>query len=169
MLQGLKKNGIIRIAVPDLEQICHQYLNAIQRVDKGDKLSRYDATWMRLELFDQMTRNSSGGGMEKFLKSKPPNSEFILSRCGDQVKPFFDKNDEQSSQIKIRQTPFHLRVKAFINRTLNFNNLRNFFLKIFLGETDYSALQYGRFHEPGFSQSMKNLPRQHDLYRAFSC
>lgn len=145
----LKKNGIIRIVVPDLEQICHQYLKAIQRVDNGEKLSRHDASWMRLEIFDQMTRDSSGGGMEKFLKSNPPNSEFIINRCGEQVKPFFTKNDEQSSQIKIGQAPFHLRVKAFMSRALDFNNLRNSFLKKFLGKKDYAALQYGRFHECG--------------------
>ena len=145
----LKKNGIMRIVVPDLEGICQQYLKAIQRVDKGEKLGKFDAAWMRLELFDQMTRGSSGGEMEKFLKSKPPNSKFILNRCGDQVKPFFDKNDEASLQNHTKQIPFHLRVKALMNRTINFDKIRNLFLKILLGETDYTALQYGRFNRCG--------------------
>jgi len=145
----LKKNGILRIVVPDLEQICHQYLKAIQRVDNGEKLSRFDATWMRLEIFDQMTRDSSGGGMEKFLKSDPPNSEFIINRCGEQVRSFFNKNNEQSEQIQARRPPFHLRSKEFIQRSLNFNRFRNFFLKKLLGKADYSALEYGRFSKCG--------------------
>ena len=42
-----------------------------------------------------------------------------------------------------------MRVKELINRTMNFDKIRNLFLKILLGETDYTALQYGRFHECG--------------------
>jgi len=145
----LKKNGVMRVVVPDLELICTDYLKAIQRVDKGEKLGKFDATWMRLELFDQMTRDFSGGGMEKFLKSNPPNSEFIINRCGEQVKPFFKKIDGGSSQIRTTSIPFHLRVKALLNRTMNFDKIRNLFLKILLGETDFTALQYGRFHGCG--------------------
>ena len=124
MLQRfLKKNGILRIVVPDLEQICHQYLKAIQRVDDGEKLSKFDATWMRLEIFDQkMTRDSSGGGMEKFLKSNPPNSEFVIKRCQEQVKSFFSKNEKQSVQIQSKRIPLHLKGKKIVYRILNFNN-----------------------------------------------
>jgi hypothetical protein len=42
-------------------------------VDQNIELAELNALWMRMELFDQMTRIASGGKMLEFLKSNPAN------------------------------------------------------------------------------------------------
>lgn len=72
----LEPGGVIRIATPDLERICRDYLAAVER-------SPGDAEWMRIELLDQTVREQSGGAMAAWLaRESIPNLEFIRSRIG---------------------------------------------------------------------------------------
>lgn len=73
----LAPGGVIRIATPDLEQLCRDYLAAL---DAG---ARDDAEWMRIELLDQLVREQSGGTMAAFLaRNDIPNLPFIRRRIG---------------------------------------------------------------------------------------
>ena len=79
----LKPGGLIRIAVPDLEQIAKLYLEKLDKAANGDTSAIDDYDWMMLELFDQTVRNQSGGDMQKYLGSdKLKNMEFIRNRIG---------------------------------------------------------------------------------------
>ena len=83
----VKRGGIIRIAVPDLEQICRHYLESLQGALDGEDgaSARYD--WIMLELIDQMTRNEPGGEMLRYWHRNPmPAEDFVVERAGDEVK-----------------------------------------------------------------------------------
>ena len=63
----LKKNGILRIAVPDLEQICRLYIEQLNNVRSDpSSLNQSNYDWITLELYDQTVRNVSGGEMAKY-------------------------------------------------------------------------------------------------------
>ncbi len=146
----LKPKGILRIAVPDLEQICHEYLKALSRVDQNQEDAHLDAYWMRLELTDQMTRDRSGGQMLDFLRSKPSNKSFIIERCGEQVRPLLGVEDgDANSSHKSESLPLHLHFKQILKKCTNISTIKNFLNKIFLNASDYTALQYGRFYFSG--------------------
>jgi predicted SAM-dependent methyltransferase len=79
----LRRGGVVRIAVPDLEQICRLYLTALGALREGDGSweGRYD--WMMLEMYDQAVRTGPGGEMGETLRRENlPDREFILSRIG---------------------------------------------------------------------------------------
>ncbi len=79
----LKPGGIMRVVVPDLEQIARLYLQQHDRACQGDEQAKANYDWMKLELLDQMVRQRSGGAMAHFITGKPiTNPEFVLSRLG---------------------------------------------------------------------------------------
>jgi predicted SAM-dependent methyltransferase len=83
----LKPGGIIRTAVPDLEQIARVYIMALDKTANGEPGWEANLEWMRLELFDQMVRMQSGGEMKKFVaKENLENEAFIYERIGDEGK-----------------------------------------------------------------------------------
>lgn len=67
----LKPSGVIRIAVPDLEQIARLHIEALEKSLDGDPRwqSRYE--WILLEMYDQTVRRSSGGEMPAYLRREP--------------------------------------------------------------------------------------------------
>lgn len=146
----LKPHGVLRVVVPDLETICKEFLNALSRIDRGEKNGKLDAHWLRLELFDQMTRESSGGMMTKYLDSNPSNKDFVIKRCGEQVRPILEndliKNISHPLPISI---PPHLKLKRFIKKFICMGFIKKSITKIILGETDYKALIYGKFYFSG--------------------
>jgi predicted SAM-dependent methyltransferase len=80
----LKPGGMIRVVVPDLENIIDEYRNLLQRnlTDPGP-LPEANYDWIMLELFDQTVRNYSGGLMTKYLRQDNlPNEQYILDRTG---------------------------------------------------------------------------------------
>ncbi|TKB92689.1 MAG: methyltransferase domain-containing protein [Nitrospira sp.] len=80
----LQPGGILRVAVPDLEQICRQYLLTLDRALAQEAHAAYDYEWIMLELFDQMVRPQSGGGMRAYLQQNPlPNEAFVYQRIGE--------------------------------------------------------------------------------------
>ncbi|HLZ34396.1 MAG TPA: methyltransferase domain-containing protein [Nitrospira sp.] len=81
----LKPGGVLRVAVPDLEQICRQYLQTLDQALAGEPHAAYDYEWIMLELFDQMVRQQSGGGMRTYLRQNPlPNEAFVYERIGEE-------------------------------------------------------------------------------------
>jgi predicted SAM-dependent methyltransferase len=70
----LKPEGILRIAVPDLEQIVKEYLNILNRIDNNDLQADDDYNWIMLEIYDQAVRNNSGGMMGEYIyQPRMPN------------------------------------------------------------------------------------------------
>ncbi len=81
----LKPNGIIRIAVPDLEGIAKEYLRNLELAFQGDENAVNNYEWIKLELYDQTVRNESGGDMAKYIFQKDiPNEDYVLKRIGEE-------------------------------------------------------------------------------------
>ena len=87
----LKPNGILRLAVPNLEEIAIRYLQALQDVRKNntpENNANYD--WMMLELYDQTVRTYGGGKMGEYLRQKEIlNKEFIVERIGFEAENYW--------------------------------------------------------------------------------
>lgn len=82
-LRILKPGGILRIAIPDLEQISRLYLQKLQDALDGKPNGAYDYEWMMLEMYDQTVREYPSGEMGEYLKQDPfPNEEFVVERIG---------------------------------------------------------------------------------------
>lgn len=79
----LRRGGLLRIVVPDLEQIAALYLEMHDRAWDGEVEAESDYAWMKLELLDQLVRERSGGRMGEYMADpKIRNSTFVRSRVG---------------------------------------------------------------------------------------
>ena len=82
----LKRGGVLRVAIPDLEQACRLYLDALAGARAGDAQSAARYRWLVVELVDQMTRHRSGGEMLNYWTYDPmPAEAFVIARCGQEV------------------------------------------------------------------------------------
>jgi predicted SAM-dependent methyltransferase len=107
----LTENGIIRIAVPNLEIIAKEYLLNLERAIRNEPNASNDYEWIMLELFDQTTRNYSGGEMAKYLQRiDVPNIEYVYHRIGDEGRKIHENylksanryTDKQEEAITIK-------------------------------------------------------------------
>lgn len=77
----LVRGGICRIVVPDLENICREYLDVLDKIRSGaDCEKQYE--YIVIELIDQMTRTEPGGEMAKYWERDDRDEEYILKRTG---------------------------------------------------------------------------------------
>lgn len=100
----LRPGGILRVVVPDLEQIVRLYLEALEKSLQGNHEAQYRYEWIMLELFDQMVRNVSGGDMLQYWRQNPmPAEAFVIARMGSEVKNVLhDLRSRQSSSSNPR-------------------------------------------------------------------
>ncbi|MBL8890402.1 MAG: methyltransferase domain-containing protein [Planctomycetaceae bacterium] len=92
----LKPGGVLRIVVPDLEYIARSYISALEEacVEPEDpatesqralRVAKYD--WIKLELLDQLVRQTSGGLMGPAMQTATGElAAFIGHRLGHEVK-----------------------------------------------------------------------------------
>lgn len=81
-----KPGGIIRIVVPDLENIVRSYLHVLEEGLSGNPEAEVKYNWMMLELFDQAVRIRPGGDMALYVKNASLDLQaFISSRMGHQL------------------------------------------------------------------------------------
>jgi len=140
----LKKDGVIRLAVPDFEQQVRIYLETLARLDQEVSSAMNDRDWMILEMLDQSIREKSGGEMLRFLlRENIPNRDFILQRIGVEGSDLLDqisKNRKswQESPLDVpnkTQVPFGKIGRMLVKWLLKSDNL----------EKDLQALEIGRF------------------------
>jgi predicted SAM-dependent methyltransferase len=95
----LKPGGIVRIAVPDLERIAKEYLKNLELALQGNEKGQHDYEWIKLELYDQVVRNESGGDMAKYLfQQEIPNEDYVFGRIGEEgrnLRNFHLRNREE--------------------------------------------------------------------------
>jgi predicted SAM-dependent methyltransferase len=81
----LKPNGILRIAVPDLEMIAREYIKNLESALAGEVNAKHNYEWILLEMYDQTVRKSSGGEMMNYLTKKEiKNEEYVFQRIGEE-------------------------------------------------------------------------------------
>jgi predicted SAM-dependent methyltransferase len=140
----LKKDGIIRIAIPDLERIARNYLKYMEESLEGKPGAAQKYDWTMLEMYDQVVRNNSGGEMVEYIKDESRNNdEFLLERNGKEVRLIIDnlrKKEEPSALVeKPQSNPFFHNFGA---------RVKNKLIRMLLKE-DYAALNNGRFRLQG--------------------
>lgn len=140
-------NGIIRIAVPDLEQITRSYLQQLEIAIVDQTSSSPDYDWMLLELFDQMVREQSGGEMGKLLTSEDiPNQAFILQRVGVEAQRIIDAQGQKT--ILPTQNLQQILKKVF-RKLKSWGYGKELLIRLLLDQQDYQALNIGRFRQSG--------------------
>jgi predicted SAM-dependent methyltransferase len=148
----LRTNGILRIAVPDLESIVRQYLIALEHSKAGlqDWIENYD--WIMLEMYDQVVRHVSGGEMTAYLsKLKLHNESFVIDRCGYEVKNILEqfRNEKaveySNTTLKNKRSPFINIFRLFKDSS----HRRTLILNILLSKEEIKALEIGRFRLSG--------------------
>lgn len=148
----LRPEGILRIAVPDLEAIVHHYLLALEQARTGSKEGANNYDWILLEMYDQAVRDCSGGEMAAYLRNNAlANEKFIVARCGIEAKRLI----EAARQEKITDTlhTINPEKKSWLTKLFRLfydaRHRREILLKLILKNTDYEALQLGRFRLGG--------------------
>lgn len=148
----LRPKGVLRVVVPDLEQITRTYITALEKANSGfpEWASNYD--WILLHLYDQTVRNHSGGEMATYLSREDlDNEEFVLQLCGIEAKNLIEvsrKNSASNQFSALQNHQFILLLKRIYHFIRYSNYRRELLLKILLGK-EYKALQIGRFRQSG--------------------
>ena len=142
----LRPQGILRVAVPDLEQIARTYLLALEQADAGSAEWAASYEWMMLELYDQTVRHRSGGEMATYLlQESVPNQTFIFKRVGYEAMQLI----ERASQKRLNSQKARSKSsRRLCQRMVSWKYWREQLIKRLLG-ADYKALQIGRFRQSG--------------------
>lgn len=144
----LKSGGIIRVAVPDLEQIAKAYLHNLDDALNGDEMAKHNYEWIKLELLDQMVRNKSGGTMLEYL-SRPQliNESYVYERLGNEarhIREALSKKTDAKPALQ-KSTTLKKRLKILLSRFKPLFSKR----ESALSATDSAALSIGRFRLQG--------------------
>ena len=124
----LKSGGVLRVVVPDLEQIAINYLSNLNTVlkDKNEKaIAHYD--WSKAELLDQLVREKSGGEMLDIWRQEHLiNEGQIAERLGDEFlrirKNILNTSTSAKIHNKTIKKTFKSELKSFLFKKLNINS-----------------------------------------------
>lgn len=82
-LRALKPNGIIRVAIKDLEGICKNYINELEKFRQSKAPSDIRYNFSKLELLDKLVMEKKGGKITKFVKDNFNKDEkYLVDRIG---------------------------------------------------------------------------------------
>jgi predicted SAM-dependent methyltransferase len=154
----LGPGGIVRIVVPDLENVCREYLQVLDSYDSAEKPIKYK--WIVTELLDQMTRNERRGEMgrlfdEAITRDNKVLKDYILHRTGDNLNIQRTKRKRVITLNKIRNELFY-RYVGFVKLLLPRSTRDLLFVNTEIGEKH--RWMYDRFSltqmlkEAGFSE-----------------
>lgn len=147
----LKPNGIIRIALPDLEQICKEYIKNLDEVSDDSSIAKIqNYEWIKLELLDQMSRGISGGEMKKFLfRDDLENEDYIIKRCGEEVAHILHQKNNPPRTLKEKIRKFN-QLRLSTRFQLVYEKLIEILLtKIILWGDARKAYEIGKFRMTG--------------------
>jgi hypothetical protein len=104
-LRVLKPGGVIRIVVPDLEQIVRAYLEKLDAAATGQPGADEDYDWMVIELLDLLVRKTSGGQTSRFFARETiSNLPFVRSRIGAEVDKQVERYGNGGEKLRARWT-----------------------------------------------------------------
>lgn len=128
----LKPGGILRFAIPDLEQIARNYLKFLELGlnNPDDRMVKANYEWMMLELYDQTVRTTSGGAMSEYLsQDRILNEEFVYERLGEEGRAIrkanFDRKNNKEPRLSKKRSLTELSsaiVRKIKNSTLSFRD-----------------------------------------------
>jgi predicted SAM-dependent methyltransferase len=138
----LRPGGILRVVVPDLEQIAIDYLKRLAEARHGGTGAVRRYAWAVMEMCDQMVRRKCGGGMVEFLTDREPEGRaYAERRCGAETRAIV-------AALDLPVPPAAGKPSArFLPRVIA-RELREWLIRRLLGK-DYHALEIGRFDASG--------------------
>jgi predicted SAM-dependent methyltransferase len=143
----LRTSGIIRVVVPDLEQIARIYLRALEKSLQGHEEWQHHYNWMMLELYDQAVRVRTGGDMLDYLRQQPiPNEKFVFQRIGSEARAMLQSIRESNSIGRDRRK---IARNSLVRIRTILRTVRVKFLRMSLSQEDYRALEVGQFRASG--------------------
>jgi predicted SAM-dependent methyltransferase len=150
--RALRPGGVLRIVVPDLEQIAQLYLNYHTRAWQGDSDAQRRYQWIKLELLDQLVRSHSGGQMGPYLvKLESEDAEFVRSRLGEEVLEaisYADRRREPAPHVSLKQRVKSVRERLalwLVTRILGRNAAGAFAESLFRNRGEVHRWMYDRF------------------------
>ena len=138
----LKPGGVVRLAVPDLENIATAYLNSVHGAS-NDRASLDRHEWMTIELIDQMVRRVGGGDMHRALcEADGDRRKFAVERIGMEAESVF------SPAPRATKKPGWFSVVAHYGRRSR-EELAGLVASMVLGSEGRAALREGIFRRSG--------------------
>lgn len=148
----LRPQGVLRVVVPDLEQIVQAYSIALEQASSDSQEGAAHYEWILLEMYDQAVRTHSGGEMLAYLSQEHiPNEQFIRQRFGIEAKNLIEaaRQCRQQPRPAMVQEGQPQRLLKQIYRFVRYPTYsRELLIKSLLGK-EYSALKIGRFRQSG--------------------
>lgn len=140
----LRPQGVLRVVVPDLEQIARTYLIALEKASSGCQEWASNYEWILLEMYDQTVRNKSGGEMAAYLcQDNLVNEQFILDRCGVEAKKIIAAKKHQPTESRTK-----VLLKQIYRLCRYSSHRQDLLFKLLLGR-QYSSWQIGQFRQNG--------------------
>lgn len=144
----LQPGGILRVGVPDLEQLCRVYQHTLEAAIAGDEAATRDYDWIMLELYDQVVREQSGGDMLAYLRQDPLlNESFVYARIGNEGRHLVQALRQQTRACtptgSTSTKPFLRRLRKRLSRIPAAAKHR--LQRWLLGADGMRALEIGRF------------------------
>ena len=146
----LRPKGVMRVVVPDLEQIARTYIEALEGALNGSSEWADNYHWILLEMYDQAVREKAGGEMLVYLqRDEVPNRLFVVERCGVEVERVLRKDrgrdgprgsESHRDQLDLRGV--RRKISDLVVKT------RDRLLKVLLFG-DHEAFEIGRFRQKG--------------------
>jgi predicted SAM-dependent methyltransferase len=94
----LKKGGILRVVIPDLERIAKEYIKYLElgMMEPDNSQFKANYNWILLEMYDQTVRNFNGGNLAEYiLQESIPNEDYLYERIGEEgrsIRKFYLEN-----------------------------------------------------------------------------
>lgn len=147
----LRPQGILRIAVPDLEEIATLYLHSLEKASNGFEEWEQNYQWMLLEMYDQTVRNKSGGEMKSFLSRKEiSNQDFVIKRCGSEITNIILSAQKQIDSPKPLPENWIAKLIKHFYRLLRYSDYRHqSILQAILSPEELEFLNIGQFRQSG--------------------
>lgn len=119
----LKPNGILRIAVPDLECIVKKYIEILEQgisaPDNNEIYEKYN--WIMLEMYDQAVRNNTGGMTGEYLRRYTlSNEDFIYERWGEEARRYRNAKLDNTN-TEILKPGIKSKIRSILLRMLSIN------------------------------------------------
>lgn len=144
----LRPGGVLRIVVPNLEQIATLYLNYHSQAWAGDEGAAIHYRWMKLELLDQLVRTKSGGAMGPYMAGDEiKNSGFVRSRVGDEFSRCQDMGQNRPSSQETATPTFFKKLGSRLEGSKL--NLARWIIRRLLGKAALKSFEEGLFRSQG--------------------
>lgn len=146
----LKPNGIIRVAVPNLEEIINNYRKYLPLALNNKKGAEFKYDWTMIEMYDQCVRIFNGGELgQLYKKGGLPDPDFVYKRTG--FKRLIDQRKNTDYYERKTISVLRNKVSGILHKALgiSFNvNIKNDLLKMILGK-EFKYYELGKFRSNG--------------------